>query len=1363
MKMKNNYYLGLDIGTDSVGYAVTDTDYSLLKFKGEPMWGATLFDAAVGAEERRAFRVNRRRLDRKQQRVALLSELFAEEICKIDPKFFIRRKESALFEEDSQCGVQLFDGGNLTDKEYHKRYPTIHHLIYELMTSAEPHDIRLVYIACAWLVANRGHFLLDIPADNIEDILSFSSVYNEFLNYLYDEEYTLPWGQDITAETVQNVLQLELGVTKKEAKFKEILFGGRKLSKEKNENFPITEEGCIKLLAGGKVKPADIYGNSEYAEIDSVSLVMNDEDFMRIVSELGDDGEILIKLRSLKNCAQLITAMKGAACISEGKIHVYEQHRKDLEYLKQFVKRYCPNKYNEVFRKAKKGLNNYAAYSKNLTSVSDNSASEAKFCNKEDFCAFVKGIVKSIKVNEEDKAAYEDMMLRLELCTFMPKQTDGDNRVIPQQLYRYELNKILDCAKEYTPLLNEVDDDGITVLQKVLSIFDFRVPYYVGPLKDNGGKNFWMVRKAQGKIYPWNFESMVDLDRSEQGFIKRMTNSCTYLPGENVLPVASLLYNKFMVLNELNNIKVNGVKLPVSVKQELYHELFEKYNRVSVKKIKDYLIKNGCMDKQDEFSGLDDSVKSSLKSYHIFKRMLEDGVLSETDAEKIIEYAAYSEDKNRMRKWLKTEYPNLSEENIDHIARQNLKEFGRLSRKFLTGVYGTEKGSDGLAYTIIDMLWNTNENLMQLLSEKYTFADAIQDLNAEYYSDHPQTLEDRLSDLYVPNAVKRPIYRTLDIVHDMVKAAGGAPAKIFVEMARGAAPEQKGKRTQSRKDQLLALYKNIKTDDARRLAEELESMPDSDNSLQSKRLFLYYLQLGRSAYTGKPIELSNLSSKAYDIDHIYPQCHVKDDSILNNLVLVESEKNGRKSDIYPISSEIRESQKAFWQHLKNVGLMTDEKFRRLTRATPFTDDERQGFINRQLVETRQSTKVIASLLQERFPDAEIVYVKAGMVSEFRQEFDLLKSRTANDLHHAKDAYLNIVVGNVYHERFTKKWFNLNSKYNVQVKKIFELEQRHGDECYWRGENGLALVRKTMGKNAVHLTKYAFRRGGGLFDQQPMKKGSTSLIPLKKGLDPVKYGGYNKPSASFFVLARYRIKKATDIMIVPINLLDADRFMADPEFARQRTAEMVESIKGKHLDSFELLLNGRILKINTVFSVDGTLLTLSGKSGGGAQVIFPPMMPLALGKDAETYIKAMESFKNKLNVTPQLVPDERYDGISKEKNVWLYDMLVNKLNNRPFSKMPGNKGEDLVKPEAYEKFSKATAKDQINCLLGLISLMNGKLNFCDLTAAGQAVKAGGVLLSSTLSNWAKKYKDVRIVDMSASGLFAKSSENLLDLL
>lgn len=85
--MGKMYYLGLDIGTNSVGYAVTDPSYHLLKFKGEPMWGAHVFAAGNQSAERRSFRTSRRRLDRRQQRVKLVQEIFASVISPIDPRF----------------------------------------------------------------------------------------------------------------------------------------------------------------------------------------------------------------------------------------------------------------------------------------------------------------------------------------------------------------------------------------------------------------------------------------------------------------------------------------------------------------------------------------------------------------------------------------------------------------------------------------------------------------------------------------------------------------------------------------------------------------------------------------------------------------------------------------------------------------------------------------------------------------------------------------------------------------------------------------------------------------------------------------------------------------------------------------------------------------------------------------------------------------------------------------------------------------------------------------------------------------------------------------------------------------------------
>lgn len=56
-----DWYLGLDMGTNSVGWAVTDEAYCLLRKKGKDLWGVRLFLEAETAQGRRSNRVSRRR------------------------------------------------------------------------------------------------------------------------------------------------------------------------------------------------------------------------------------------------------------------------------------------------------------------------------------------------------------------------------------------------------------------------------------------------------------------------------------------------------------------------------------------------------------------------------------------------------------------------------------------------------------------------------------------------------------------------------------------------------------------------------------------------------------------------------------------------------------------------------------------------------------------------------------------------------------------------------------------------------------------------------------------------------------------------------------------------------------------------------------------------------------------------------------------------------------------------------------------------------------------------------------------------------------------------------------------------------
>lgn len=602
------YYLGLDIGTNSVGYAVTDPQYKILKYHGEPMWGSHVFEEGSQCAERRGFRTARRRLNRRQQRVRFVQEIFAHEIEKVDSRFFLRIKESALYREDANGNDPfiLFNDNGYTDKEYYLKYPTIHHLIMDLIDDENPHDVRLVYLAVAWLVAHRGHFLSDVEKTNVEKVLDFSTSYNAFKEMYHSIGQDIPWVDE--EETFKNILLKRCGVKDKEKAFKDELFknnSNKKTFEGTEENDILGTNAVITLLSGGTVTADKLFVQAEFQDKISISFKKNEDEFEQILTELDEYAEYLLKIRAVYDWAVLYEASQGQVYISKAKIEVYEQHKKDLAGLKAFIRKYCPDKYNEIFRDA--GDNNYVAYSYNFNSLNldEGEKRPKRKASQEDFCTYIRKIVKDIKCEMEDKEFYEDMGKRLELGTFMPKQVNTDNRVIPYQLYYFELARLLEKVSSYLPFINEKDSEGYITKEKLLSIMEFRIPYYVGPLHRDHKENnsfAWIKRKAQGRIYPWNYEEKIDLDASEQAFIDKMTNQCSYLPGEDVLPKYSLLYCKYEVLNEINNIKINGQKITVDCKKGIFG-LFKRNKKVTVKKIRDFLVSNNYMSDSDEICG----------------------------------------------------------------------------------------------------------------------------------------------------------------------------------------------------------------------------------------------------------------------------------------------------------------------------------------------------------------------------------------------------------------------------------------------------------------------------------------------------------------------------------------------------------------------------------------------------------------------------------------------------------------------------------------------------------------------------------------------------------------------------------------
>ena len=221
-----------------------------------------------------------------------------------------------------------------------------------------------------------------------------------------------------------------------------------------------------------------------------------------------------------------------------------------------------------------------------------------------------------------------------------------------------------------------------------------------------------------------------------------------------------------------------------------------------------------------------------------------------------------------LKKRLKIKYPELSDKQVTKLAAKKYTGWGRLSREFLEEVESVNKET-GEVLNIISALWETNENLMQLLSNKYDYLSAIKRLNDEAEDKSEVVTYDDVQKLYVSPAVKRPVWQTLKIVEEISKIMGSKPERIFVEMARE--PGQKGDVKVSRKSRLLEKYKYCKKE-APEIYENL--VKEDDNKLRSDKLFLYYTQMGRCMYSNEVIDIEDLFTNRYDIDHIYPQSKV---------------------------------------------------------------------------------------------------------------------------------------------------------------------------------------------------------------------------------------------------------------------------------------------------------------------------------------------------------------------------------------------------------------------------------------------------------------------------------------------------------
>lgn len=1385
------YYVGFDMGTASLGFAVTDRQYQVVRKKGRHLWGIRLFQEAQTAEETRSFRTARRRLRRSRERVQFLQEVFSEPLKSIDPGFLQRLNDSFFYPDDKQIEQKysLFNDPKFTDFDYYRRYPTIYHLRKELIEDSSPHDIRLVYLALLHIMKNRGHFLFTGATFDLNK--SLDSIFNSFQELLADMFFEEDL--QISFEPFEDILRLT-GISRRDRSrlLQDLLIESSLPRKYASE--------ISKLLAGMNSNLSKLFDNEEQVEDGTLKCDFSknyETERDNLESQLNEvQLDFLDTSYELFNWMRLTSILKDNPSLSHAKVESYEKHKSDLRRLKKLA-RLCDKHaesqtmpssnlpiYRHIFVISEKGLNNYVAYSGHLQKRGKKQIVNHRNREQSDFLKFLKDIFAKFEVIPEVKSLLEE----IDKGDFLPLQVGKDNSTVPHQIIRSELEQILENASDYLSFLDK------ETCEKLSQVFAFRIPYYVGPLNDahgidkSDGKYAWVKRKEQGRVYPWNFSEKIDIEKSAERFIERMTRDCSYLHGEKALPKQSLLYAEFLLLNSVNAIEIDNQRLDLNTRDRLIQDLFkdpQAPRRVTRKRIVDWFISNGYEITSANISGIDLDIPVYLEALHDYKK-LDSPSIDLDDMEEIIKTITLFPDDTKMIKTHLSAFltKDVSAGDLDFLSRRRYKDWGRLSRKFLAELKGN--GERDYGKSIIQMMRENTLLLMELLSDKYTFTGQVNAFRQKTQLDASTISYEVLDDYMISPSVRRMIWQTLQVFQDIQKVMGGPPEKIFIEFARS--EEAKKERTVSRKENLIKLYENCRIDSNSWLRELHHKLKNEDErNLFSKKLFLYYMQCGRCAYSGEIINIEDLHSEHLDIDHIYPRSLTKDDSIHNNLVLVKSLLNRQKGDDYPLPHDFQEVGYPLWKQLRQQGFMGVEKFSRLTRKSSLSDEELAGFINRQLVETRQGTKVVADILSRIAGDtSRVVYVKAGHVNDFRyKEFrseDLSKNPAGeelrftkargiiNDIHHAKDAYLNIVVGNVLDEKFTQNPINFirstrrnmgSSKPNYSFQRLYNYDVVSSDSdgnerVVWQsGPLGtIKTVKAVMNRNDVLYTEKTQYTTSGIFNMQPVKaqtidpirpigkvplKGGTKIInealsavgsnkpiqnhPLSK---MARYGAYNKESVAFSTLVDYYRKdgkRFRAILPVPIGLWLISK-------------KQVNGASALLQAYFKILCEATNLEViipqipmNSVFEINGYRCRIRGKTGDKYR--FESHIQAAVDETHLAQLERVQRYYSSIDhrKLQKINSDERMtitSRIGEElHDIDMYSLakfLVDRLSNGPWrhSSQLTSISTNLI--QNLERIEDMDSIQQCSAILRIASTMTRAQNF-DLSIFGMSKGAG----------------------------------------
>lgn len=1225
-KEKGTYQIGLDLGVASIGWAVVDNNNKLIRKRGQNLWGVRLFDEANTAAERRGFRRQRRTIGKRIWRLNLLKNELKSYVIKEDPIFFDRLSKSQIKPQK----YLLFDG-KYNDATYMREFPTIFHLRAALQNEKKCQEYikrgiyyRLLFLACHDILKTRGNFLssssLSSSAGNSRDSI------NQLIKNLISVIHEIDENSDLDYDFIRKALTDHISSKER--------INARK--SDKNTTF-------LKAILGYKFD----LNNIVYFSDEKLNFDFNVETWdEQLTNDESIDG-ILLELFEVYKNIKLNVLIGEHKSLSYAKVAIYEKHKKDLLKLKNDIKRVDnnlnSNHYEDLFITDDDKKVSYSNYVGKLL-INKQKKKIRKKTSRDDL---VKKLM-TIRKEYQDKTNDLKLLSYIEEDDFLIIPTNKDNRLIPYQLHFNELDAIL---SHFTNITNT--KQSIENANNIKTLLRFKAPYYAGPLSNHASdekSNYWLIKNdnhKNSKITPFNFAEVVNKRATNKEFIGKMLRKCTYLTNEICVQQETILYQTFIFYNTINKVKVNDTNLTKEQKQLLFDnsksgKTLTKPRIISILG----LPKNSDLtgfSKTDDDKPLQISLSAIKKFEKIFPEYKNNPFYMSFYDDVVNSISLIDSDELEVRKEqikdIIDSYKTIiiSNQQIDELASVKSKKWGNLSSKFLNEVLFDD--GEGELRTMLETLKDSNLNMMEILYKGNNQLTLDNLNNKDFNLSDSNSLHEYLKTRYISPQARRTIIQANLIIDEIIKIMNGVkPSKISIEFTRE--KEINKKETQPRFKQLSEIYKNLESENSQVIS-ELDNLQKNkeEDKLKSKKVYLYFMQLGKDLYSGKPIDFDLLmsNSKSYDIDHIFPQSRIKDDS-LDNLVLTSSVINGEKNNIYPLPKEVQDNNKDLWLYLVNKKLISQKKYERLTRVTPLTDYELEDFVNRQKTTLDWINLEIADILNIKYNETNdnnfIIYSKSRHVSAFRNTFDLLKFRELNDFHHAHDAYLNIVLGKAIQKNL---YINAEGKFRTyNYERILENSLK----------DQIKYIQDIFKHNDILVTKKTkINSKGAFWDQNivaPKEPGKNDgYAPIKNFLEVDKYGGYNGVKTAFFTILDIKGKK----VIEAIPTVACSNFYDNETFNYQKFEHYISS------NYSNATIIEPIIPIGQKVLLDSVPLRMAGKSNN--RIVYHNSSQLVLDKKTQEYLRKIFSIQR------------RFKGKKIEENIWLDAGLTKELNINVF--------------------------------------------------------------------------------------------------